>query len=157
MFNEVMEDDDVAFGDGELGKLMTSVLGSEKEEGGQDDFGELTPEMTNVLGQKLELCNCDPMTGWHRDGYCRTGQYADPGKHIICVMLTADFLSFSKATGNDLSTPNPRAGFMGLRPGDKWCLCMERWIEAAAAGKAPMVVLEATHQSALKHVSLDKL
>lgn len=111
---------------------------------------------TNVLGGELKGCCHDPMTGFYRDGYCRTGP-GDHGLHTVCVVVTADFLEFSAAQGNDLSTPYPEMEFPGLKPGNKWCLCVERWSEALAAGMAPAVVLEATQISALEFVSLEDL
>lgn len=110
----------------------------------------------NVLGTELQDCSVNPMTGWFRDGCCRTGQ-GDVGLHLVCARVTADFLKFSKARGNDLSTPNPQYDFPGLQPGDQWCLCVERWKEALEAGMAPSVVLEATHISALEFVDLEQL
>jgi hypothetical protein len=96
------------------------------------------------------------MTGFYRDGFCRTGP-DDKGLHTVCVVVTAEFLAFSRAVGNDLSTPMPYYNFPGLNPGDRWCLCVTRWVEAFRAGKAPSVVLEATHIHALEFVSLEDL
>jgi uncharacterized protein (DUF2237 family) len=110
----------------------------------------------NILGSELESCSTDPMTGWHRDGCCRTGK-GDMGVHTVCVELSADFLAFSKAAGNDLSTPLPAYGFPGLKPGDRWCLCAKRWKEAFNAGHAPKVNLKATHFSTLEFVDLEEL
>lgn len=110
----------------------------------------------NVLGTALEPCCFEPRTGFYRDGYCRTGS-EDVGTHVVCAIMTADFLVFSKARGNDLSTPIPQYDFPGLRPGDKWCLCVSRWKEAYLAGKAPEVVLEATHENALEVVDFEWL
>ncbi|MEP3892054.1 MAG: DUF2237 domain-containing protein [Hellea sp.] len=110
----------------------------------------------NVLGEALVPCSFEPLTGWFRDGCCETGPN-DRGRHIICTVVTEEFLVFSKACGNDLSTPVPQYGFPGLKPGDSWCLCLDRWREARAAGKAPQVVLEATHQVALERVELSVL
>jgi uncharacterized protein (DUF2237 family) len=110
----------------------------------------------NVLGTELQLCCTSPMTGFYRDGYCRTG-LSDLGLHIVCVVMTEEFLAFSKKAGNDLSTPIEEFGFPGLQPGDQWCLCVTRWQEAFAAGCAPQVNLEATHMSAIEFVSLDDL
>lgn len=107
----------------------------------------------NVLGTVLQTCSADPMTGWFRDGCCET-QSADRGRHLVCAVMTAEFLMFSKAKGNDLSTPRPEYSFPGLKAGDQWCLCLDRWKEAHAAGCAPQVVLEATHQIALERVPL---
>lgn len=97
-----------------------------------------------------------PRTGWLRDGCCNTGP-GDGGLHLICVLLTTEFLAFSKAVGNDLSTPRPEYGFEGLKAGDRWCLCAERWTEALKAGVAPKVVLEATHMSMLEFATLEQL
>ncbi|WP_298912187.1 DUF2237 domain-containing protein [uncultured Algimonas sp.] len=110
----------------------------------------------NVLGTPLQACSTDPMTGWFRDGCCET-QAADRGRHIVCAVMTDDFLQFSKVQGNDLTTPRPQYRFPGLKAGDRWCLCLDRWREAHAAGRAPSVVLEATHQIALERVTLSTL
>jgi uncharacterized protein (DUF2237 family) len=114
------------------------------------------PVRTNVLGGKLLPCCFSPMTGFYRDGYCRTGP-GDYGLHTVCIEATAEFLAFSRAAGNDLSTPMPEYQFPGLEPGDRWCLCVTRWQEALEAGMAPAVVLSATHISALEFVSLEDL
>lgn len=106
----------------------------------------------NLLGGKLESCSTNPVTGFHRTGKCQTGPQ-DHGCHAICVMVTEEFLEFSQAAGNDLSTPAPQYHFPGLKEGDRWCLCALRWKEAYEAGAAPMVVLEATSEAALKHIS----
>jgi len=111
---------------------------------------------TNVLGGKLLPCCFSPMTGFYRDGYCRTGP-GDYGLHTVCVEATAEFLAYSRAAGNDLSTPVPQYQFPGLEPGDRWCLCVTRWKEALEAGMAPAVVLSGTHISALEFVSLEDL
>ena len=113
-------------------------------------------EGLNVLGQPLKPCSFDPMTGFWRDGCCNTGP-ADRGRHTVCVRATAEFLAFSRARGNDLSTPRPEFGFPGLNPGDRWCLCAARWVEALAAGMAPKVVLASTHRSVLDLVPLEVL
>ena len=110
----------------------------------------------NVLGTELEFCCTSPMTGFYRDGVCRTG-ISDKGLHIVCCVMTAEFLDFSKAVGNDLSTPVPHYDFPGLKPGDQWCLCMLRWKEALEVGCAPQVKLHATHMSAIEFVSLEDL
>lgn len=99
----------------------------------------------NLLGDELEPCSFDPVTGYFRDGCCNTGS-GDVGVHTVCVVLTEEFLAFSLAVGNDLSTPMPQYGFRGLRPGERWCLCAPRWQEAFEAGMAPQVVLAATHE-----------
>ena len=110
----------------------------------------------NVLGTPLQTCSTDPLTGFYRDGCCSTGG-DDAGVHVVCTRVTAEFLEFSKAAGNDLSTPRPEFGFAGLKPGDQWCLCASRWAEAFEAGMAPPVVLAATHMRALEWCSLDDL
>ena len=110
----------------------------------------------NVLGERLESCSIKPMTGFYRNGCCDTGR-EDMGSHTVCVVATAEFLAFSKSCGNDLSTPMPEYGFAGLKPGDRWCLCAPRWQEALDAGKAPRVVLRATHEGALEYCSLADL
>ena len=110
----------------------------------------------NVLGERLELCSLKPMTGFYRDGCCNTGA-EDVGSHTVCALMTTEFLVFSQAAGNDLSTPVPAFGFPGLKPGDRWCLCAPRWQEAFEAGHAPRVVLRATHQGALDYCSLADL
>jgi uncharacterized protein (DUF2237 family) len=111
---------------------------------------------TNVLGTALATCCTSPMTGFYRDGCCNTGG-GDMGVHIVCAQVTAEFLAFSKAQGNDLSTPMPAFEFPGLKPGDRWCLCAARWQEALEAGVAPPVLLQATHATAVEHVSLADL
>lgn len=107
----------------------------------------------NVLGENLAPCSLDPVTGYHRDGYCQCGD-EDRGQHIICVAVSDAFLSFSKSRGNDLTTPFPQFDFPGLKAGDRWCLCLNRWIEALEAEVAPPVILEATHENVLKKVPL---
>ncbi len=110
----------------------------------------------NVLGGPLETCSLAPRTGFFRDGCCDTGT-EDLGSHTVCAVMTADFLAFTKSRGNDLSTPRPEFGFPGLRPGDCWCVCALRWREALEAGVAPPVRLMATHEAALRYVSLEDL
>jgi uncharacterized protein (DUF2237 family) len=110
----------------------------------------------NVLGGPLAACCTSPMTGFFRTGSCETGPQ-DLGTHVVCAQVTAEFLAFSKARGNDLVTPVPAFGFPGLKPGDRWCLCASRWQEALEAGAAPPVVLAATHENALHFVSLEDL
>ena len=110
----------------------------------------------NVLGEPLAECCTKPMTGFYRDGSCNTGP-EDLGMHTVCTRVDAAFLEFSKAAGNDLSAPAPAAGFPGLKPGDCWCLCAARWLEAFEAGKAPKVRLAATHEATLAIVPLDLL
>jgi len=110
----------------------------------------------NVLGTPLKSCSTSPMTGFFRDGSCRTC-HEDTGIHTACVVLTEQFLQFSKSRGNDLSTPMPQYNFPGLKAGDQWCLCAGRWVEAYKAGAAPKINLEATHEETLAIVSLDIL
>ena len=110
----------------------------------------------NVLGEELKPCSLDPVTGFFRNGCCDTSDQ-DHGSHTICAIMTADFLAFSKAQGNDLSTPRPEFGFAGLKPGDQWCLCAARWVEAFEAGKAPKVRLSSTHARALDVARLEDL
>jgi hypothetical protein len=110
----------------------------------------------NVLGEPLEDCSLDPITGFFRNGCCDTAR-EDVGSHTVCVVMTAEFLAFSKACGNDLSTPVPDHDFPGLKPGDRWCLCAPRWQEAFEAGRAPRVALKATHEGALAHCALKDL
>lgn len=110
----------------------------------------------NVLGKPLKICCQSPMTGFYRNGCCDTGA-EDRGLHIVCANVTAEFLAFSKKQGNDLITPMPMYNFPGLKPGDKWCLCVSRWLEALEAGVAPPISLEATHEKTLNYVSLGVL
>jgi uncharacterized protein (DUF2237 family) len=110
----------------------------------------------NVLGEPLESCSLEPRTGFTRSGSCETGP-EDLGSHTICVKVTREFLDFSRAQGNDLTTPVPAFGFPGLKPGDRWCLCALRWQEALQAGVAPRVMLRATHERALEAVALADL
>jgi uncharacterized protein (DUF2237 family) len=110
----------------------------------------------NILGTALESCCNDPVTGYFRDGFCRTIQ-EDSGTHILCAVITQEFLDYTKSRGNDLSTPIPHWDFPGLKAGSKWCLCISRWLEAERAGKAPFVVLEATHKKALEYTTLELL
>lgn len=110
----------------------------------------------NVLGGLLEECSRDPMTGFYRDGCCNTGG-EDSGMHLVCAVMTDEFLAFSKDRGNDLSTPIPAYQFPGLQDGDQWCLCVQRWKEALKAGRAPQIKLSATHISALEFVELEDL
>lgn len=110
----------------------------------------------NVLGSELQACCFEPMTGFYRDGFCHTGA-DDQGKHTVCVRVDERFLAFSALVGNDLSTPYPVYGFPGLKPGDQWCLCVERWVQAYEAGFAPAVVLEATHCAAAEWAPLEAL
>lgn len=110
----------------------------------------------NVLGGELQSCCTDPMTGFYRDGFCRTG-LSDAGLHVVCIQATDEFLAFSRRVGNDLSTPIPEYMFPGVQPGDCWCLCASRWKEAYDAGVAPPVRLEATHMTAIEFASLEEL
>lgn len=110
----------------------------------------------NVLGDELEVCGCDPMTGFTRNGSCETGPQ-DAGSHTVCAVMDEEFLAYTKTQGNDLSTPRPEWGFPGLKPGDRWCVCAGRWEEARQAGKAPGVVLSACHERALAKVSIEDL
>ena len=113
-------------------------------------------QQRNVLGDDLIPCSLDPLTGYYRTGCCEN-RGDDPGLHVVCCQVTADFLDFSVSHGNDLVTPRPESGFPGLQPGDQWCVCAARWAEALEAGAACPVVLEATHVSALEFVDLDDL
>jgi uncharacterized protein len=113
-------------------------------------------EQKNVLGGDLMACCFAPLTGFYRDGACRTGPQ-DVGTHVVCVKVDAEFLAFSKARGNDLSTPVPEYAFPGLKPGDKWCLCALRWREALEAGVAPAVLLQSTNVKALEFIALEDL
>jgi len=110
----------------------------------------------NVLGDPLIPCSTDPMTGFYRDGCCRSGA-DDQGVHSVCCVMTDEFLAFSRSVGNDLSTPRPQWGFPGLKAGDRWCLCAARWRQADEAGMAPLVVLAATHVRTLEICDLDRL
>ena len=113
-------------------------------------------EDLNVLGTPLVPCSYDPLTGYFRDGCCKTDE-TDSGSHLICARVTSEFLVFSSEHGNDLTTPRPEYRFKGLQAGDRWCLCATRWAEALAAGVAPPVVLESTHASALRFVTMAQL
>lgn len=108
---------------------------------------------TNVLGTPLQPCSLDPLTGFYRTGCCETGP-DDLGAHLVCVQVNDLFLAFSRELGNDLSTPHPAWGFPGLKPGDRWCLCLARWQQALAAGVAPPIILEATHAKVLEVLPL---
>ncbi len=110
----------------------------------------------NVLGEPLLKCSCEPMTGYLRDGFCNTTP-DDIGTHVVCAIVTEEFLKYSKSMGNDLMTPIPQWNFPGLKPGDKWCLCVSRWKQAEKANVAPPVDLNATHELALDHLSLELL
>jgi hypothetical protein len=110
----------------------------------------------NIFGEPLKICCKNPMTGYFRDGLCRT-EIGDTGPHTVCAVMTEDFLKFSALKGNDLITPMPYYQFPGLKVGDKWCLCVTRWIQAEKAGKAPKLILEATHEKTLEYTSLNLL
>jgi len=110
----------------------------------------------NVLGEPLKTCSTSPMTGFFRDGCCNTGA-DDMGLHLVCTEVTEEFLKFSRQQGNDLSTPMPQFGFPGLKPGDRWCVCVTRWKDALEAGVAAPIDLEATHISTLEFVDLEVL
>lgn len=114
------------------------------------------PQQKNVLGTALQICSLDPITGFTRTGCCETG-IEDRGSHTVCAQMTEEFLAFSISRGNDLSTPRPEYGFEGLRPGNRWCLCASRWLEASEEGFAPPVILEACHEKCLEIVSLADL
>jgi uncharacterized protein (DUF2237 family) len=113
-------------------------------------------EVQNVLRSKLEVCGCDPMTGWYRDGYCNT-DVKDNGIHTVCCVVTDEFLEFAKTKGNDLKTPMPQFGFPGLKPGDHWCVCAGTWLEAYRAGAACPVKLESTHEETLAIIPIEAL
>ncbi len=113
-------------------------------------------EAKNVLGTELQSCCFDPMTGYFRDGFCKT-RADDYGSHTVCAVTTKEFLDYSKAMGNDLSTPRPEYNFPGLKPGDKWCVCASRWLEAFEDGVAPGVLLESCHQKSLEIIDIEIL
>jgi uncharacterized protein (DUF2237 family) len=115
-----------------------------------------TKTALNVLGGPLEHCSCDPMTGYLRDGLCNTTP-DDFGTHVVCAVLTQEFLNYSASKGNDLMTPIPQYNFPGLKVGDKWCLCISRWKQAEQANCAPLIILKATNLIALKYVPLELL
>ena len=110
----------------------------------------------NVFGESLAVCSNEPKTGYYRNGCCETG-LDDLGTHTVCTVMTEEFLVFSYKRGNDLITPRPEYAFPGLKPGDKWCLCASRWMEAYKAGAAPFVILEATHEKTLDYIPLEEL
>lgn len=121
------------------------------------DMSVITAEKSvNVLGETLQSCGQDPLTGFFRDGHCNTCE-EDAGSHTVCIEVSKEFLEFSRFRGNDLSTPHEEFNFPGLRPGDRWCLCAARWLEAHEGGMAPRVVLTSTHAKALEIVSLELL
>lgn len=119
-------------------------------------MSNIMAQSINVLGEKLQGCSEDPLTGFFRNGCCDTGP-GDSGSHTVCAVMTAEFLAFSKYVGNDLSTPRPDYGFPGLNPGDQWCLCAARFMQAHDDGCAPLVNLDATHEAALQIVPLSVL
>ena len=110
----------------------------------------------NIFGDEIEACCYDPMTGYFRDGFCNTDEH-DHGSHVVCAVMTDDFLEFSKSKGNDLTTPRPEFNFPGLKEGDRWCLCALRWKEAYDAGVAPKVFLESCHLNSLNFVTKEQL
>ena len=112
--------------------------------------------MKNVLGTDLKCCGTKPLTGYFRDGFCRTDQ-SDQGRHVVACIVDERFLDYSQSVGNDLSSPNPMYNFPGLKPGDRWCVCALRWKEAFDDGFAPKVVLEATHEKSLDYIRLEDL
>ena len=116
----------------------------------------MSEKALNVLGEPLEICSCDPVTGWYRDGFCKTDSL-DLGQHTVCCVMTQSFLTYSKGQGNDLSTPMPGYGFNGLKPGDHWCLCAARWKQAYEDGMAPFVCLNSTEMSALQLIGIELL
>ncbi len=120
------------------------------------EMNQDSSQVKNVLGTSLQSCCTDPMTGFYRDGFCHTGP-TDTGIHVVCAVVTQEFLDYTLACGNDLCTPNPRYHFPGLKPGDNWCLCASRWYDAHKAGFAPPVKLESSHENALKIVSIELL
>ncbi len=122
----------------------------------QSSKSENQSKALNVLGEPIELCSCQPLTGWYRDGFCKTDP-SDLGQHTVCCVITESFLTYSKAQGNDLSTPAPEFNFPGLKPGDNWCLCAPRWKQAYDDGMAPKVRLEATEIGALSLIGLETL
>ncbi len=132
------------------------MLLDEGPTGGNGGGGDSPLPSLNVLDERLEACSIKPTTGFFRNGCCDTS-VQDLGSHTVCTVMTADFLEFSKSRGNYLSTPAPEFGFPGLKPGDRWCLCAPRWREALEAGKAPRVVLRATHKAALNYCKLSDL
>ena len=119
-------------------------------------MAENSSKEKNVLGGELLDCSTKPLTGFFRDGCCRTDEQ-DIGQHVVCAEITDDFLEFSKSKGNDLSAPAPEIDFPGLRVGDRWCICALRWQEALEAGRAPQIYLQSTHESALEVLSLEDL
>lgn len=117
---------------------------------------DLSETERNVYGGELRSCSGDPETGFHRDGYCKR-HVRDLGRHEVCAVMTEEFLDYSKAQGNDLITPRPELDFPGLEPGDRWCVCLPRWVEAREAGRAPPIVLESTNEAVLDELSPETL
>jgi uncharacterized protein (DUF2237 family) len=138
----------------EADRVSTDDSHDDDREERDSDGGDATDR--NVLGGELAPCGRDPTTGYLRDGHCRDVD-GDVGEHTLCAVVTAEFLRYSRDRGNDLITPRPEFDFPGLEPGDRWCLCVGRWVEAAEAGVAPPVVLEATDESVLRAVDADRL
>lgn len=116
----------------------------------------MEPSASNVFGNPIIPCSMMPLTGFYRDGCCTTGA-EDIGLHLVCIVATADFLAFSKQKGNDLSTPRPEYRFAGVKPGDRWCLCAMRWVEAYEFHKAPPVILESTNREVLRYIPFETL
>ena len=116
----------------------------------------LSSKELNVLGTQLQSCSCNPKTGWFRDGFCHFDKN-DYGNHSMCCIMDINFLNYSKSQGNDLLTPMPQYSFPGLKEGDKWCICLDRWIQAKEDGLAPLVLLESTNIIVLNHISLEEL
>lgn len=123
---------------------------------GQNKNGMYMEQQLNVFGKAIKPCCTDPITGFYRDGFCHTG-HEDSGIHTVCILVSEEFLEYSKYRGNDLSTPKPEFDFPGISPGDKWCLCAGRWVEAYMQGVAPLVDLEATNEETLAIVSIETL
>ena len=136
-------------------KFLTNLTKQQRNLSMQD-MKEILQNQKNVLGAPLKICSTDPMTGYTRDGKC-TCITSDPGQHTVAAVMTEEFLNYTKSVGNDLSTPIPQFRFPGLKPGDRWCLCLSRWIQAVQAEKGPKVILEATNESVLEHVDLEIL
>jgi uncharacterized protein (DUF2237 family) len=140
----------------ERGPVWARAFGYTADQHHPETHQESFLSALNVLGTALKACSFDPLTGYYRDGCCNTDAN-DHGTHVVCAKVTADFLAYSLHRGNDLVTPQPEYRFVGLRPGDRWCLCVNRWLEALQAGVAPPLYLEATHAKALDSVSLQQL
>eukprot|EP00416_Gambierdiscus_australes_P038865 CAMPEP_0171095386 /NCGR_PEP_ID=MMETSP0766_2-20121228/43142_1 /TAXON_ID=439317 /ORGANISM="Gambierdiscus australes, Strain CAWD 149" /LENGTH=185 /DNA_ID=CAMNT_0011554185 /DNA_START=159 /DNA_END=716 /DNA_ORIENTATION=- len=140
--------------------LESTALGAMQDSAEADGVAEWSndalTDVQNALGGGLERCSIDPLTGWYRDGYCRTDE-SDLGRHLVCVQTTEQFLSHQRSIGNDLSTPAPRYQFPGLKPGDSWCVCASRWAEAVVAGVVAPIRLRATHTKALDFVPEETL